>query len=70
MAGARHGMCELMHGMAWARHAMCESAFKVMCVDWLKITNVCTAVTLRLNGGSVGKFPMLDYQDLISVELP
>jgi len=39
-AGARHGMCELTHGMAgercgngmgsaWARHAMCESAFRV-----------------------------------------
>jgi len=37
--GARHGMCELTHGMAgerhgngmgaaWARHAMCESAFR------------------------------------------
>jgi hypothetical protein len=27
-AGARHGVCELTHGMgtAWARHAMCESA--------------------------------------------
>ena len=39
-AGARHGMCELTHGMArerhgngmgtaWARHAMCESALNV-----------------------------------------
>ena len=27
-AGARHGMCELSHGMAGERHAMCESAFK------------------------------------------
>ena len=26
-AGARHGMCELTHGMAGERHAMCESAF-------------------------------------------
>jgi hypothetical protein len=25
-AGARHGMRELTHGMAWAPHAMCESA--------------------------------------------
>ena len=25
-AGARHGMCELTHGMAGKRHAMCESA--------------------------------------------
>jgi len=33
MAGARHGMCELMarqgRGTAWAWHAICESAFKV-----------------------------------------
>jgi hypothetical protein len=42
MAGARHGMCELTHGMAgeqhgngmgtaWARHVMCESALKTLC---------------------------------------
>jgi hypothetical protein len=33
MAGARHGMCELTHGMAWgtawAQHAVCESALSV-----------------------------------------
>ena len=28
----RHGMCELMHGMAGGRHAMCESAFKDLAV--------------------------------------
>jgi len=30
-AGARHGVCELTHGMetAWALHAMCESALSV-----------------------------------------
>ena len=42
-AGARHGMCELTHGMAGERHAMCESAFtvyrigpSVRSVSWLK----------------------------------
>jgi hypothetical protein len=32
MAGARHGMCELTHDMAWERHGrgmLCESAFTV-----------------------------------------
>jgi hypothetical protein len=30
-----------------------EGRYVVMCVEWLKVTNVCTAVTLRLNGGNV-----------------
>ena len=25
---ARHGMCELTHGMAWAWHALCESTLR------------------------------------------
>jgi len=28
-AAARHGMCELTHGMAGERHAMCESALNL-----------------------------------------
>jgi len=66
MAGARHGMCELLawHGRetAWAWHAMCELAFTAaalaadITMTGSKRHEISTEQTINLlcwNGGSV-----------------
>jgi len=53
---ARHGMCELTHGMveerhgksiglAWKRHAICESAFNVFMLNFTEIVTLLVVET-------------------------
>ena len=45
-AGARLGMCELTHGMAWERHALCESALRNTLRNGFWITYVAASYSV------------------------